>query len=369
MTKTKTAPITEEASALARERSKASNILRMVRGSQKQGKAAIYISGPMRGRKFFNRPAFVEASKALQSVFDPGLNSLHILDPSQVEADRGFDALDLPEETDWNAHPAEWGSITDTMVQDLKMVAQASHVVVLKGWEASKGAMAEVSFALSCGIPVLEFDTGKRIQWAQEGSTRVLFLNGPPEVGKDSLGAVIKDFVETSVLQSFKTPLYEVLASLYQIPLPRVISLCSDRDFKDTPAAAFKGKTPREALIFASENILKPYFGQSYIGELASSRIVPGVLNIFTDSGFVPEAEPVVKMVGSQNCALVHMSRKGRTFAGKNDSRGYIELDGVYKTEMEVHDGEEPEANARSLLQNPYLYQFFYRPTLRLEVV
>ena len=51
-----------------------------------------------------------------------------------------------------------------------------------------------------------------------------------------------------------------------------------------------------------------------------------------TDSGFVPEAVPIVKMFDAENCTLIRVHRKGCDFSG--DSRSYIDL-GVKTIDVE----------------------------------
>ena len=89
-----------------------------------------YLSGPMTGIEDGNAPAFNRAAADLTSrgwrVFNP--------------ADQGFG-----------------GSYNEYMAEDLKQVCLADAVIVLPGWEESKGANLEVHVARVLDIPVLAY--------------------------------------------------------------------------------------------------------------------------------------------------------------------------------------------------------------------
>lgn len=57
-------------------------------------------------------------------------------------------------------HGATW---QDHMRADIKMMMGADIVVLLPGWEASRGATIEKELALSLGIAVLDLYTGQKL--------------------------------------------------------------------------------------------------------------------------------------------------------------------------------------------------------------
>ena len=166
---------------------------------------------------------------------------------------------------------------------------------------------------------------------------KVVFLNGPPGAGKDTAGhAIVEEYFDTEIAK-FAEPLKRMTHAMYNLP--------SDLDpeffdaVKDEPRSEFYGKTPRQAYIFTSENIIKPHFGDDYYGKLLLRTLwrlyQTGVrLVAVTDSGFSPEAWPTIHLVGKENCMLlrVHAEGRGKTFSG--DSRSYIELPGVYTVDI-----------------------------------
>lgn len=90
----------------------------------------VYLSGPMTGIKDYNFPAFHAAAEELR--------------------DRGFEVFN-PAETDE-------GDTTKTrahyMRQDVKALLEVGAIVLLSGWQTSKGAQLEVSIARELGLPI-----------------------------------------------------------------------------------------------------------------------------------------------------------------------------------------------------------------------
>ena len=95
----------------------------------------MYLSGPMTGYKDFNYPKFNEVATKIRnkygaSVFNPATN---------------FEGrTDLPRKT--------------YMREDIEQVLQAEAIVLLDGWEKSKGARLEYEIALELEIPIYKWD-------------------------------------------------------------------------------------------------------------------------------------------------------------------------------------------------------------------
>lgn len=154
--------------------------------------------------------------------------------------------------------------------------------------------------------------------------TRVILLNGPPNVGKDTLADRLVSLTSDSCTRSFKEPMYLLLSLLHCIPLERVRELCGNRETKDEHCPEF-GMSPRKAQILLSEQVIKPSYGDDWFGRRAAASLTPGFLNVFSDSGFVNEAWPIIREVGTKNILLVHMRREGCSF--DQDSRDYLPTD------------------------------------------
>ena len=133
----------------------------------------IYISGPMRGRDGFNFPAFFEAERLVRERFPEadinnparedcvafGLTSLLDQDPTGLLAGRWL--VDHPEAFDHRA-------LRDALGNDLAYITQhADLLIMLPGWEGSKGALCEAATAAALGVPVVLSDMTPAVEeWA-----------------------------------------------------------------------------------------------------------------------------------------------------------------------------------------------------------
>lgn len=101
-----------------------------------------YISGPMSGLPYLNYPAFFEAEESLQYQFSK------ILNPARNSLDEG--------------QKGTWKNWMKKAIA-LMVSEQTTHIILLPGWETSKGALIEVQLAGILGIEILEYNTGKLI--------------------------------------------------------------------------------------------------------------------------------------------------------------------------------------------------------------
>ena len=101
----------------------------------------VYVAGPMRGIPEFNFPAFDQARD-----YVVGLDKYQVISPADVDRE---EKLELPDVNDVPANIFEL-----CMRRDLEIVANAHAILLLKGWEASKGANNELFVANACGVEV-----------------------------------------------------------------------------------------------------------------------------------------------------------------------------------------------------------------------
>jgi Domain of unknown function (DUF4406) len=117
----------------------------------------VYLAGPMRGIPLCNHPAFQGATARLREagheVFSPAEHDLSRgMNPAVSESyayDTGYLRVNLAVDFAW-------------------IMGKADTVVTLPGWEASKGAMAEVHAALAAGIPACRLE--EFLDGANEGT-------------------------------------------------------------------------------------------------------------------------------------------------------------------------------------------------------
>jgi Domain of unknown function (DUF4406) len=98
----------------------------------------LYLAGPMRGIAYFNFAAFTAAAEDLRE------RGYFVFSPAERDIEHGL-------------------ILRDCLADDLIWICRnATAVVVLPGWEGSKGAQAEVHTARALGIPVLTLDEALR---------------------------------------------------------------------------------------------------------------------------------------------------------------------------------------------------------------
>lgn len=171
-----------------------------------------------------------------------------------------------------------------------------------------------------------------------QNQRKIVFFNGPPRCGKDTAANLVAGKTMGAPM-SFAVPLKRQTAALLGVDLVTLEII------KDMPHAALKGGTPRQYMINLSEKMIKPCYGDDFFGHVAVDSIrkqEPSLspLVLFSDSGFLSEAIPVVNEFGIENCTLIQIARNGCDFS--NDSRSYWNMDGL-RTQMFINDGSIKE--------------------------
>lgn len=99
-----------------------------------------YIAGPMRGITHYNFPAFDAAKRKVE-----GLGYVPV-SPADMDREVGFDPFKLPDGYDWSIIP-EGFSFDDCVTRDIRAIRDAEAIYMLRGWQQSKGAIAEKALA------------------------------------------------------------------------------------------------------------------------------------------------------------------------------------------------------------------------------
>ena len=164
----------------------------------------------------------------------------------------------------------------------------------------------------------------------------VVFLNGPPGCGKDLVASHLVQYLAFERMK-FAATIKRMAAAMLAIS-DETVERLKDTEFailsKETKITdgAFgterfeygEKDTLRRLLIRISEEFLKPTYGTSIFGRIAVKELLRSSypLIVFTDSGFVEEADTVIRTVGQRNTVLIRLHREGCDFT--NDSRGYL---------------------------------------------
>lgn len=157
----------------------------------------------------------------------------------------------------------------------------------------------------------------------------IVILNGPRDTGKDTAAdhLVAKHCYTKLEMKGALRSLAHQIASL---TTPRPTEFCDSLEFnrvrKDTVVAPeFGGRTWPEYLIWLSEAVCKPLFGQCVFARAAVKAIQDSGSDkiVFSDGGFPVEIETIHARY--PNITLVHMHREGRSFSSvRKDSRDYV---------------------------------------------
>lgn len=121
----------------------------------------VYLAGPMRGLPSFNFPAFDEATSTLRE------QGFEVWSPAERDREEGFD----PDRD-------EAKTLAYYMAFDLKAVCESDAIVVLPGWQRSKGATLELHVARECEIPIYTYPDLQPLRYEPE---RYEDAEGEPE--------------------------------------------------------------------------------------------------------------------------------------------------------------------------------------------
>lgn len=159
----------------------------------------------------------------------------------------------------------------------------------------------------------------------------IIILNGGMGAGKDTLQQRICEVLPDAVHIRFKNPLYKRMTEKFNLTMEQVEYICNDRTLKDSPSDLLGGKTPRQELIFISEEeFKKTAYGEDAVAVASVDEILETdeygrKTFVYSDGGFDNEIgclKRLLKIYGLRNVTLVRINKEGTGFVG--DSRNYI---------------------------------------------
>lgn len=175
--------------------------------------------------------------------------------------------------------------------------------------------------------------------------SKVIILNAPPASGKDTIASILaRDF--DCAMSGFKDPMFKIAsAMLGQENYKQFIAFYNDREQKEKPHDILGGKSCRDFMIWISEGVIKPMFGNDHFGKLASYSIEGAEsVVVFSDGGFPDEVKTLVGE--GHEVHLVRLWRSGYSFGG--DSRDYITICGMgdkyHEHDVKLIDGRPVKA-------------------------
>lgn len=153
----------------------------------------IYLAGPMRGYDRLNFPAFDRARDYLGYLgHDP-------VSPADMDREIGVDehTTELPT-----------GFVHDALKRDFAAILTCDAIALLPGWEASSGARAERTVAVSIGLPCYRVYPGAGAFYRES----VIGIAGYARSGKDTLARHLCEWGFEQ--RSFAAPLKAILVAL-----------------------------------------------------------------------------------------------------------------------------------------------------------
>lgn len=115
----------------------------------------LYISGPMTGYPAYNFPAFFDAEKVVRSALTPA----EVFNPARRDRDRFCPGVTPTQAGQWLLDHPNAFDLRVALALDLTWIArEATGIVLLPGWEKSKGARAEHALAEALGLDKYLYD-------------------------------------------------------------------------------------------------------------------------------------------------------------------------------------------------------------------
>lgn len=167
----------------------------------------------------------------------------------------------------------------------------------------------------------------------------IVIFNGPPGSGKDEAAAFYKENFGFGNL-SFKYQLFKETIKHFEIDEQWFMEGYNDRTTKEKQEVALNDMSRREAMIYVSEDILKPKHGLDYFGRTVAEEIEDGNHYAIADGGFVEELQPLVERVGAENIVIVQLTREGHDYS--TDSRRYF--NGRLRKTFTINESTEIES-------------------------
>lgn len=262
----------------------------------------IYIAGPMTGKPDWNYPAFFEAEEWLGSI------GIEAINPAKADGDTLAEALGQAGAVDAPTKP--W---TEYLRQALVQVAGADGMLLLPGWQESKGARLEVHVAKQLGMPLyIERDGGLAPRVTAIG------LSGYARAGKDSVGQIILNLGRGWERMSFADPMREALYRLnptitaggVETTLAGAVNVFGWERLKSASAQV------RPLMQRLGTEVGREMFGKNFWVDYALDNLPDGAMVVFTDVRFPNEAD-AIKALGGE---VWRVNRQGFGAANAHES-------------------------------------------------
>lgn len=208
--------------------------------------------------------------------------------------------------------------------------------------------------------------------------SKAILFNAPKLAGKDFAINHLKGVLASPlVTREAKDKLHLLTREFFCLSEQRYWEIYNDRSLKEAPLEEFniqfdfqdlthlsailgyevdgiqrnptgysRNLSIREAMIYVSEVICKPRFGDNYFGIARAKSVLDNEIIVDGSCGFEEELPPLIERLGQDNILLIRVHRNGCTFDG--DSRNWI-ADGVIRNTVDVYNNGSEESYLRQV--------------------
>jgi hypothetical protein len=122
---------------------------------------------------------------------------------------------------------------------------------------------------------------------------------------------------------SFKEELFKETIKYFGVNSQWFMDGYNNRETKERSEPLLEGMSRRDAMIFVSEEVIKPLYGKDYFGRKSADKINEDKNYCFSDGGFAEELLPIINTASAEQIILVQLTRDGCDFS--SDSRRYFD--------------------------------------------
>lgn len=152
----------------------------------------------------------------------------------------------------------------------------------------------------------------------------IVIFNGPPGCGKDAACLFYQGLGYKHL--SFKEELFKETIRFFGVSRDWFMQDYDNRAVKELPVSelqiAGKKLSRRDAMIYVSEQYIKPKYGKEYFGKQLVKKMNETDLFCVSDGGFQEELSPIINKFGAESIVIVQLTREGCNFS--SDSRRYF---------------------------------------------
>lgn len=213
-------------------------------------------------------------------------------------------------------------------------------------------------------------------------SPKLIIFSGKMGCGKDTAIDFLGRTIEY-VRAECKESLHEATMALFGVPEDTYWEIYNDRQRKETPNSLFSIKpekakeleeylgeltykselvdgmfplTIREAMIFTSELVMKPMFGEDVFGKRRADKLRGNFVFVDGSFGFTDELHPAIDKIGQKNILGVRIYGRGDD---KADSRIMLP-DGLLENTVDIWNGEGVSLEQFEIAVRNAVYKFLF---------